>query len=362
VIPRTNPPEYRVAQELARAQESDLSHRALRALAQALRSYGEELAGFLADLPHSDSELVRYRQVRRAQEEINRLATRLQALMFRIVGEHRTASFQEVLEIWRAAGLEAARRVRLPRDLVPGVPRPELTLAGAFEALGAPSRHWRTLLTGYGRSAVAETHVIVREALLRGMRPEELSRRLRPYVQGAEDFHRAFGRTDLVDPILRTPGFEQAAKRLLFQADRIAYSEIHNARHEAERQWYAADPLVAAVGWRTSGSRGSTRIPDVCDYLARGDYYGLGPGVYPIALVPLPPHPHDRCEIVPIVRPAYRAGEAKPEPGLQFTESALVFPENITSARAELIKKQLAQSLRGVAVHPVSARTRDLMK
>jgi hypothetical protein len=40
--------------------------------------------------------------------------------------------------------------------------------------------------------------------------------------------------------------------------------------------------------------------------------YGLGPGVFPLDAVPLPPHPYDRCERTPRTRPWMEAGEPKP--------------------------------------------------
>jgi len=361
-VQRVNPPDYRAAQEAARAQESSLSHQALEHLARALQVYADELfreISHLADLP---DQLGRLRQIRRAFLLIQQAQARLDTLFYQTVRDARDASFREILDIWRDAGRAAARRVRLPRELVAGVPETQLPLAGAFEALGTPPIHWRTLLTGYTENAVEETQLIVREALLRGMPSRELALRLRPYVLGAETFFQAFGRTELSDQLLQTPGFQQAARKLLFNADRIAYSEIHNARHEAERQRFAADPLVGAVGWRLSANRGSTRIPDVCDYLARDNFYGLGPGVYPIVYAPLPPHPHDRCELVPIVRPAYRAGEAKPEGQFQFDPLALEFPEGTTAARAGLIRRQLERALIGVQVHPIAGRVRTIIQ
>ncbi|MGB5064273.1 MAG: hypothetical protein WBQ37_10970 [Candidatus Competibacter sp.] len=42
---------------------------------------------------------------------------------------------------------------------------------------------------------------------------------------------------------------------------------------------------------------------DICDYHAKADLYGLGPGIYPKAAAPLPPfHPHCcYCLIAPMV-------------------------------------------------------------
>jgi hypothetical protein len=60
--------------------------------------------------------------------------------------------------------------------------------------------------------------------------------------------------------------------------------------------------------------RGALDGPDVCDALAINDFYGLGPGVYPITAVPPPSHPFCRCERVPLLRAPELAVEPKPDP------------------------------------------------
>jgi hypothetical protein len=54
-------------------------------------------------------------------------------------------------------------------------------------------------------------------------------------------------------------------------------------------------------------------VPDVCDYHARGDFFGLGPGIYPKAKAPRPPlHPFCRCHLASL--PSRSAAGARPVP------------------------------------------------
>ncbi len=54
---------------------------------------------------------------------------------------------------------------------------------------------------------------------------------------------------------------------------------------------------IEFVQWRLSGTH---PVTDICDYHAKVDRYGLGPGVYPKRLAPKPPaHPHCRCLLSP---------------------------------------------------------------
>jgi hypothetical protein len=73
-------------------------------------------------------------------------------------------------------------------------------------------------------------------------------------------------------------------------ANRIAQTELHRAFTTKQAADLMEDEEVEWVQWRLSVTHPR---PDICDLHAHVDRYGLGPGVYPKPLAPLPPaHPH----------------------------------------------------------------------
>ena len=298
------PGAYREAQVAARvrllaieAREADLILRALRA--------------FVADLMVAAraGNLSAEVSARVVQGTANRLAARITAA----TAQGRSVAFADLLTIWQEASLAVAAARHVPTNLMGGVRNPPLTMLGAYESVGGPTA-WRTLVRGYAGDAAAEAGAVVREALVTGMGPDELARRLRRYVVGSEPFDAAFGDTGV--DLRRVPArFRDSARAMRHNAERIAFSELGNARHEAEVGMFQADPLVAAVRWTLSPNRGTLTQPDECDYLAITDWYSLGPGVYPVHRVPPKPHPWDRCETLPVERSVARAEDSKPDPG-----------------------------------------------
>ena len=78
-------------------------------------------------------------------------------------------------------------------------------------------------------------------------------------------------------------------------AERIARSEIAKAYRDAQVTDGIEDPDV--VGWRSILSAGHPR-PDICDFYAEANLYGLGPGVYPKDQPPpIPYHPNCMCSM-----------------------------------------------------------------
>jgi hypothetical protein len=235
------------------------------------------------------------------------------------VATGRDTAFAEIVNIHKNATLYVAEAQGIPMALLGAVTRPALTLAGTWEALGKGAQTWQTLIRGYGNKAVDEAQRIVTTALVQGMSPDELAKRLRPYVQGAEPFRKAFkgAKSEITNAMLNDPRFEQDAMKLRYNADRIAFSEIENARSEAEIQAFASDPFVKGVRWTLSENRGTQESPDACDVLADTDYYGMGKGVYPVTKVPARPHPFCRCIAEPVSRPSSEMHLPKPNPSLK---------------------------------------------
>ncbi len=340
---RNNPGAYRLAQLAARAREGALSSQQLRGVIAAVNTYAAELARLVRVLPPSEQT----RRLRQQRILFNRVARQLENTLRISIQRGRNTSFRSILDIWNQAGLDAARAGGVEDGLLGAVRRPAITLLGAYEGIGASN--WRTLLTQYVGRAAREVDTIVERALLEGVNTEVLSRRLRPYVQGAETFEKAFGGLGFDPQRLRDPALANSARMVRFNASRIAVSEIHNARSEAEVQHFVADPLVRGVFWRLAPDRGPTARVDQCDVLALSDFYGGGPGWYPIDSVPLTPHPHDRCERVPQVRSSREAGQPKPL-GLQRKSAFLVGKlgrgARVTKSRGQTIRSETEQLLR----------------
>ena len=301
---------YRKATEAARARSWSLRLESLRRLDNALLDYAEQLQVSLGVLPPD-----KMRAAEKMSKVILDLRTKLEKKMADAVSQNRTLAFNDVLELQREATTKVFMDQSVDARLLKQIQVPNLTMAGQWEALGKGAATWRTLLHGYVKDAAADAQHVVTQALLQGMSPDELSKRLRPYVLGAESFQQAFkGAGEITDAMLKDPVQTGAAKRLRYNADRIAFSEIHNARGEAELQAFAQDPFVASVRWQLSPNRGKVRAPDACDGLAKTDFFGLGAGIYPVTQVPTFPHPFCRCERVPVPRGIEDMHKPKPNP------------------------------------------------
>lgn len=250
--------------------------------------------------------------------------------------------FEKAVGIWSTAGKaesddNEADYLKFLAPLIAGV--------GLGAMLGPQT--WKTVLRQHVLRAAREVGTIYSDLLQRGMDPDLLARRLRRYVIGAETFQRAFPADGDIVIDLRSIAKESqgAANQMVFNATRIAFTEFHNARARAEVDVFHRDPLVHAVKWTLSPNRGTLKSPDECDLLAYGDYYGLGPGIFPVSRVPGIPHPFDRCELFPVRRPWSERDLAKPTPSLILSplDPSVPFPRgNRITATAALRARQSA--------------------
>lgn len=88
-------------------------------------------------------------------------------------------------------------------------------------------------------------------------------------------------------------------ERNRYFANRIARTELHRAYTDQQAREWMADDAVQYVQIRLSSKHPK---PDICDFHAHADLYGLGPGVYPKAEAPKPPfHPHCFCLTAPMM-------------------------------------------------------------
>lgn len=118
---------------------------------------------------------------------------------------------------------------------------------------------------------------------------------------------------DAIDGIEAKGGDKLLAKRLetaffermRYFSTRIAQTELHRAYMQREAAILMLDSDVEFVQIRRTPPAETC----ICSLYAGRDIYGLGPGVYPKRLTPVPPyHPFCRCRMVP--RPGLTGKEA----------------------------------------------------
>jgi len=108
-----------------------------------------------------------------------------------------------------------------------------------------------------------------------------------------------------------------------YHADRIARTELAAAYGEAFFAQSMDDPDVIAYRWQLSDRHIHT---DICDFNAKANLYGLGPGVYPKKKFPkFPAHPHCLCPLSEVFEGRLDMDftkEAKMLDNAQFSEAA----------------------------------------
>ena len=311
---------YRIAQLRARRLQGALERNAALDVQRALNNYARQIEAILrAAPPEFDATALRA-----SLQATRNAARRLDREMAVAIRQNRLTSFGQVLQVWQASQNAVATARGVSTAALGAVRVAPVSMLGQYASLSAAG-NWRTLIRGNVISTAREVNQILIASAQEGIGAEELARRLRKYVQGSETFAQAFTDVptlsgDLAKLDLRTlsKADRGAARRMVNNARRIAFSEIHNARAEAETQHMINDPFVASILWELSpvrsASPGSTFVtPDECDFIATQDLFGLGPGVYPVSSVPPPPHPYDRCEKTPRTRPTSQIANAKPK-------------------------------------------------
>lgn len=325
---------YRAAQLDARRRMNAVDAELARRIQGALDDFADDLVRAMGALPPGRREAAEA-----AQDIVRFLSARLYREMERATAGGRELTFNEVRGIWDEAMRKVADAEGIPDRLMGAIRVPPATMLGAFESLNADVP-WRTLLRNQVAAAATEAGAIVRQGVASGVGPDEVARRLRKYVAGSEGFKAFEGADGKIDLRKVPANVRGAAGQMRYNAERIAFTEIHNARHEAEVQHMTADPFVEANLWQLAPDRGTARIPDGCDWIARGDYYGLGRGVYPVHATPSLVHPFDRCEVIPVPRAATEALERdgtpkpKPKPNRQRDPASVALPGSRTMTPA----------------------------
>lgn len=285
-----------------------------------------------------------YREVRSL--DAGSLAAAVRASIQDLMGRWRDAALQstatavenvsvEVSAAWEAA---AASRASLA-----GLEAPVLSANEPIPS--ARSGIWRTSLGTLGAVAAVDIVDVLTRAAAAGLSPEAFAASIDSYVTNGATFRDAFKgnqeilqRPQVISPAGRTLGTGSA---------RVIVTEAVMGRAEAEVVAMVADPFVEAVRWVLSPNRGTQVGPDVCDALASTDWYGLGPGIYPVDRVPMPPHPNDRCERIPVQRGVATFRDPKPSPNRIAGAPSLGSGQDgrVTEARGASIRQSAERAI-----------------
>lgn len=305
--------EYEIARKKARAAQRKLTYSAVLSVRSIITDFIEGITRGLPRLFRSPTAA----NQQAANKTIHLSGVVMAEALEQTIDESRDETADTVEHFWEQAGAQYA--IALGAGAIAAVAaarlkQPTATLVGVWDDL-SPNQ-WRTILRGYTHSTTSEVAAVVKQAMMERESADELASRLRRYVMGSEPFQKAFDGTKI--DLRKIPKhLRGSAQQMMFNSQRIAHTEMQNARATAELQSFWDDPLVDAVIWELSPNRGqSWTPPDECDLLAAGNFYGLGPGVYPIRKCPPPPHPFDRCERRPRLREVADAGNKKPNPDL----------------------------------------------
>ena len=220
----------------------------------------------------------------------------------------------------QAAGINVdASFAQVPRQAVEG-----MFARRGLSAGGTISETFQTLIARNVREAAEDIDRALISGVARGVSNQRMTTEIGAALAGGdeelldtlENLGPRGGRTrEAIEEGVEIPEGElDRAKRLLYDARRIAVSEINNAHTAADDLSNARSPVVAYVRWTLSSRHDSVKSsPDVCDYLAQWDHIGEGPGVFHCAIVPASPHPFCMCWKRAVVRPESEWGDEMPE-------------------------------------------------
>ena len=106
------------------------------------------------------------------------------------------------------------------------------------------------------------------------------------------------------DPVALDSEDLSQAKRLEYEARRIAVSETNSHYHEADVVAGVRSPVVDLLRWRTSQLHTAEKryVPDVCDVMEEADLYGYGEGLFHPAAAPSLMHPHCQCRYETVLK------------------------------------------------------------
>ena len=274
---------------------------------QLLRQLYNEYAGMLIRIQQeADDQVITAERAKRLRRHVRQEMRRLQERLVRSLGDgaHRAA---QLAADGHQAGLTAASNaagVGIDFDFEK-VPRRALEQMMVRRGLGQ-SATFKTLIRRNVEEAAPDIDRAITSAVARGVSNQRLTKEIaHELARGNKELQEALGnlgprggRTlQAIQEDIEVPeGQLQRAKRLLYDARRIAVSEINTAYTEANRTSMVESPVVDLVRWKTSTRHdGLASSPDICDYFERANLHGFGGGLYHPGTAPANPHPFCMC-------------------------------------------------------------------
>lgn len=303
--------DYQQAILRARERIGVIDRRLGRELLVALNDWEQEIVRLLRTATGSEA-----RRLRLLKLTIDELGDDLSTRLTAATRQNRKLAKDDVLDIWRQAGQRVARAAGInAAGLVPAV-----DVAAVWSHIDRPA--YQSAIGANVAEASVTVNRVIQQGLVRGTGPVQLARQIEVYLAHEQ-------------------GVSEALRH---NVERIAFTEVHVARKEAELWHFLSDEFIEAVRWTLSPDRGKLRGPDICDTLAASNFYGLGPGVYPLRKTPPVPHPWDRCELDPVERHIDRIGEPKPTGSARDLGAARIGP--MTDLAKVRVRQHLARLLK----------------
>lgn len=317
-------------------------------LVSTLEDWSEEIRGLVARDLATESERELLRRIDRAVDDMT-------DELSRETGSAISTTLDRVVEVHERATLGLVEEAGVSGVAIEG---PYDDVAPAAFAILAERPELTEALVSIRDDAVDAADRILREGVLRGASGDQIGRRLRSYVVGAEripdeilEDRRSISSESVADAF----GIEDASPEMVERirdesgtisrrVSMIGREETINAHHEARIRSSIASPTVFAIEWSLS-----PRHPefDVCDVLAGRtgwDPFGLGPGVWPPAAVPVRPHPGClRILTDEIADPDDWGDDVSAEPGtLDEDPGELAAAEGLPPSEQEAIRSAVA--------------------
>lgn len=123
---------------------------------------------------------------------------------------------------------------------------------------------------------------------------------------------------DLNIKVMEKAAWVAVQEKSRYHADRIATTEMSRAWSDGFFAKHDHDPRVIGYKWRLSSKH--PRF-DICDFHAKANLYGMGPGCYPKNKVPPhPAHPYCHCNLQPIYKGEAIPGEFDADSGKEWLQ------------------------------------------
>lgn len=149
---------------------------------------------------------------------------------------------------------------------------------------------------------------------------------------------------------------------LAYNALRLARTEINQGYRQAHKLQAMNSPLVVGIKWNLSASHPTNwpasaeymGYPEICDYYAKDDHHGLGPGVFPKGNVP-DDHPNGMCYNTDVLAPPEHlerllVAHNELEAGLISPEMVKAMQEEAAIAHAKSRADGVSRVVHGISV------------